>query len=37
MRWGGYGSGRKVKGDTVVTALSSVGKEILLAIEVNYT
>jgi hypothetical protein len=35
MRWGGYGSGRKVKGDTVATALSSVGKEISLAIEVN--
>jgi len=35
MRWGGYGSGRKVKSDTVATALSSVGKEISLAIEVN--
>jgi hypothetical protein len=35
MRWGGYGSGRKVKGDMVATGLSSVGKEISLAIEVN--
>jgi hypothetical protein len=35
MRWGGFGSSRTVKSDTVATALSAVGKEISLAIEVN--
>jgi hypothetical protein len=37
VRRGGYGSGRKVKADTVSTALTSIGQEIALACEDNPT